>query len=372
MMTVAAKQFGFHVAVLDPTPGSPAAQVADCQTVASFHDSEAIRKLAEDADVLTYEFEHIDCTALAGLEEAGFPVFPSARLLRVIQHKLAQKQALLAAGIPVPEFMAVDGAADVRAAAGEFSCPLLLKACTGGYDGKGNYLLRAPEEIEQALTVLGRAELMAEKFVPFVCEISVLVARGRDGEVKAYPLSENEHRENILRRSIVPARVGPAVAGRAREVAEAVIREFAGVGVFCVEMFVTPDGQVLVNEVAPRPHNSGHYTIEACVTSQFEQHIRAIAGLPLGDTSLCAPAVMVNLLGAEGEEGPAVLEGYRQALALPGVHLHLYGKEITAPQRKMGHFTVTAPSLEQALFLAEQAQKQLRVVTAGEADGCDN
>lgn len=371
MMTVAAKQFGFHVSVLDPTPGSPAAQVADCQKVASFHDREAIRRLAEEADVLTYEFEHIDCTALDELESSGFPVFPAAGLLRTIQHKLAQKQALQAAGIPVPHFKAVSGPADLRAAAEQFSYPLLLKACTGGYDGKGNYLLRAPEEIAQALEVLGETDLMAEKFVPFACEVSVLAARGRDGEVKTYPLSENEHQDNILRRSIVPARVGASVAGRAREVAEAVMNEFAGVGVFCVEMFVTTDGGVLVNEVAPRPHNSGHYTIEACVTSQFEQHIRAIAGLPLGDTSLCLPAVMVNLLGAEGQDGPAVLKGYRQALALPGLHLHLYGKAITAPQRKMGHITVTAANQEQALSVAEQAQNLLSVVAAGEAEDND-
>jgi 5-(carboxyamino)imidazole ribonucleotide synthase len=368
MMTVAAKQFGFYVLVLDPTPGSPAAQVADCQKVASFHDREAIRRMAEEADVLTYEFEHIDCTALAELEGAGFPVFPAARLLRVIQHKLAQKRALQAAGIPVPQFMAVGEPADVQAAARQFSYPLLLKACTGGYDGKGNYLLRAPEEIAQALDVLGETELMAEKFIPFACEISVLAARGRDGEVRTYPLSENEHQDNILRRSIVPARVGPAVARRARDVAEAVMREFAGVGVFCVEMFVTTDGGVLVNEVAPRPHNSGHYTIEACVTSQFEQHIRAITGLPLGDTSLRSPAVMVNLLGTDGQDGPAVLEGYRQALALPGVHLHLYGKAITVPQRKMGHVTVTAENLEQALNLAQQAKSLLRVVAAGRGE----
>ncbi|MBS3947425.1 MAG: ATP-grasp domain-containing protein, partial [Dethiobacter sp.] len=174
------------------------------------------------------------------------------------------------------------------------------------------------------------------------------------------------HQDNILRQSIIPARVTPLVAARAREVAEAVMREFAGVGVFCVEMFVTPDGDVLVNEVAPRPHNSGHYSIEACVTSQFEQHIRAIAGLPLGDTSLHIPVVMVNLLGEDGQEGPAVLEGCRQALALPGVHLHLYGKSMTAPRRKMGHFTVTAPDLAQALSTAAKARQALRVVAAKE------
>ncbi|MCL5981301.1 MAG: 5-(carboxyamino)imidazole ribonucleotide synthase [Firmicutes bacterium] len=366
MMTVAAKQLGFHVSILDPTPDSPAGQVADSQIVASFLDGAAIRRLAATADVLTYEFEHIDSEALAILEEAGFPVFPTPRLLRVIQHKLAQKQALVAAGIPVPAFMSVGGAADVCAAGQKFGFPLLLKACTGGYDGKGNYLLRGPEEIERGLAALGDVDQMVEEFVPFVCEISVLVARGQDGLVRTYPLSENEHQDNILRQSIIPARVTPLVAARAREVAEAVMREFAGVGVFCVEMFVTPDGDVLVNEVAPRPHNSGHYSIEACVTSQFEQHIRAIAGLPLGDTSLHIPVVMVNLLGEDGQEGPAVLEGCRQALALPGVHLHLYGKSMTAPRRKMGHFTVTAPDLAQALSTAAKARQALRVVAAKE------
>lgn len=362
MMTVAAKQLGFHVTVLDPTPQSPAGQVADKQVIAAFDDGEAIRRLAASADIMTYEFEHIDSTVLITLEEKGYPIFPTPRLLRIIQNKLSQKTVLARAGIPVPQFKPVSDFNTVMYAAEQFGFPLLLKACTGGYDGKGNFLVKGPKDIEDGLKSLGRCEKMAEEHVPFVCEVSMMAARSRSGEILTYPLSENEHKENILRQSIVPARVSEEIAARARQTAGMVMREFAGVGVFCVEMFVTADGNVLVNEVAPRPHNSGHYTIEACATSQFEQHIRAITGLPLGDTSLYTPAVMVNLLGEDGHRGPAVLEGCAEALSLPGVHLHFYGKRYTEPKRKMGHITVTAASVEEALQLARRAGSALRVI----------
>ena len=364
MMTVAAKQFGFYVTVLDPTKGSPAAQVADGQVVADFNDGKAIRSLAGAADLIIYEFEHINAAALLALEKEGCLLFPSARILEIIQDKLRQKSAMAGAGIPVPLFQEVSAPAQVKAAAESFGYPLMLKARSGGYDGKGNYLVEGPDACATAFDFLGGEGLMAEQYIPFSCEVSVIVARGRYGEIRTYPLSENEHRDNILRRSIVPARVPAAVARRARDVAEAVISLFAGVGIFCVEMFVTKDGDVLVNEVAPRPHNSGHYTIEACITSQFEQHIRATCGLPLGDTALRCPAVMTNLLGEEGYAGPAVLEGCAAAMSLPGVHLHFYGKHQTKPKRKMGHFTVTATSLEDALNISAQAQKYLRVISS--------
>ncbi|MBS4023786.1 MAG: 5-(carboxyamino)imidazole ribonucleotide synthase [Dethiobacter sp.] len=363
MMTVAAKQLGFHVTVLDPTPESPAAQVADRQVVAAFTDGEAIRSLAASADVITYEFEHIDCSSLLALEEDGYPVFPTARLLRIIQNKLTQKKALAKANIPVPSFLPAADSKEAGEAAAKLGFPLLLKACRGGYDGKGNALVMNAGELDAQFESLGGCEILVEEFIPFTCEVSVMVARGRFGEIKSYPLSENEHADNILRQSVVPARVAPAVELKSRQVAESVMSLFSGVGVFCVEMFVTAQGEVLVNEVAPRPHNSGHYTIEACVTSQFEQHIRAIAGLPLGDTTLVQPAVMVNLLGEEGFYGPAVLEGTALALSLPGVHLHLYGKSITSPLRKMGHITVTAPKLAQAIDVAARAGQALRVIS---------
>ncbi|MDW7650400.1 MAG: 5-(carboxyamino)imidazole ribonucleotide synthase [Bacillota bacterium] len=366
MMTVAAKQMGFHVTVLDPTPQSPAAQVADRQVIAEFDDSEAIRSLAADADVITYEFEHIDSVTLMTLEEAGYPVYPTPKILRVIQNKRTQKDALAAAGIPVAPFMPVGGLADARQAGIVYGYPFLLKACTGGYDGKGNAKVCSEAELSDALAGLGNVELMAEQFVPFRCEVSVMVARSQDGDIRTYPLSENEHEENILRRSIVPARVSDTVAARARRVAADVMNLFCGVGIFCVEMFVTEDDKILVNEVAPRPHNSGHYTIEACVSSQFEQQVRAITGLPLGDTSLLTPAVMVNLLGEDGHTGPAVVEGCAGALALPGVHLHVYAKTETRPRRKMGHFTVTAPTTSQAIEVARKAEKYLKVVSKQE------
>jgi len=372
-MTVqAAKQLGFHVTVLDPTPDSPAAQVADSQVVADFNDRQAIFSLVRGADVTTYEFEHIDSQALVDLDAMGYPIYPRPGLLKLIQDKLSQKQALQAAGISVPPFCPVSCSKEVLAAGRQYGFPLMLKSCRGGYDGKGNYPVWGESEILPAFRALGDAALMAEKFIDFYCEVSMLVVRGLDGDVKTYPLAENEHGESILRRSIVPARVPEAVRLQADRVARRVMESLGGEGVFCVEMFVTATGEVLVNEVAPRPHNSGHYTIEACHTSQFEQQVRVITGLPLGDTHLRSPAVMVNLLGEEGHNGPAVLSGCAGALALPGVHLHFYGKFQTAPRRKMGHITVTAPDLEQALLTAETAACFLRVTAEHNRGGGEN
>ncbi len=372
MTAQAAKQLGFHVTVLDPTPSSPAAQVADSQVVADFNDREAIFSLVRKADVTTYEFEHIDSQALIDLEAEGYTVLPKPGLLRTIQDKLSQKLALRAAGIPVPPFLPVSGHEEAIQAGREFGYPFMLKSCRGGYDGKGNREVSGEEEIAPALQSLGGCALMAEKFIAFAHEVSVMVARGGDGDIRIYPLAENEHRESILRRSVVPARVPAAVQKLACEAARQVMERLGGVGVFCVEMFVTAAGEVLVNEVAPRPHNSGHYTIEACATSQFEQQVRVITGLPLGDTTLRCPAVMVNLLGEEGHTGPAVLSGCAEALRLPGLHLHFYGKFQTAPQRKMGHFTVTAPDLNEAIRIADMAARFLRVTAQNNTGGGGN
>lgn len=362
MMTAAAKQMGFHVTVLDPTPASPAGQMADRQVVAAFDDGESIRRVAEEAEVVTYEFEHIDSTSLLELEEEGRKIFPTPRVLQTIQNKFTQKQVLARAGIPVPSFSRALKAPDLEKAAQDYGYPFLLKSCTGGYDGKGNLLIEGPAFLPAAEDFMAGREVMAERHIPFALEVSVLTVRDRFGNIRSYPISENEHQENILRKSIVPARISARAARRARQVAEEVTSVFSGVGIICVEMFVTQEDEILVNEVAPRPHNSGHYTIEACVTSQFEQHIRAITGLPLGDTSLVQPAVMVNLLGEEGHQGGALMTGVSHALAVPGVHLHFYGKHQTAPRRKMGHFTVTAETLELALARAEEAARHIRVV----------
>ncbi len=360
MMTLEAKRMGFHVTVMDPTPASPAAQVADAQVVAGFHDEKAIREVVTAVDVTTYEFEHIDAAVLLAMEERGFPIYPTPIVLQKIQNKLTQKEILAAAGIPVPAFAPVHSEADIAAAAIRLGYPLVLKTCTGGYDGKGNCVINGPDQIRPAMTSL-QGSLMVEEYVPFLGEVSVIVARNCHNEVKSFPLAENIHVENILRLTIVPARVDDVIAQSARQVAERVIEVFRGIGVFCIEMFVTTGGRVLVNEVAPRPHNSGHYTIEACVTSQFEQHIRAITGLPLGDPSLIQPAVMVNLLGEDERQGPAVLTGIREVLAMPGVYLHFYGKQQTAPRRKMGHVTVVASCRSEALERAYRVAASLRV-----------
>lgn len=356
MMTTAAKQMGFTVTILDPTPECPAAQVADRQVVANFTDRKAIRKLAQQCQVLTYEFEHIDSQVLIELVQEGHHIYPDPSVLQIIQNKLSQKKALLKEGIPLPAFQAVKDEKDILQAGENWGFPLLLKACTGGYDGKGNYLLKNATEIPKALNQFAGSELMVEAFVPFTCEISVIVARSKSEKPRTYPLSENYHKDNILRTCIIPARVSEDVARKAREIAARAMEVFQGIGVFCVEMFVTPTGDVLVNEVAPRPHNSGHYTIEACVTSQFEQHIRAIWDLPLGDTQLISPAVMLNLLGDLGEKGPAVLKGCAAALQIPGTSLHFYGKKETTPLRKMGHLTITAPTQEEALNRCKRAE----------------
>ena len=362
MMTAAAKQMGFYVTILDPVENCPAAQVADAQIVANYDDRDAVTELVKLSKVTTYEFEHIDSRILVELAARGYDICPDPTTLEIIQNKFTQKERLKENGIPVPEFLQVKDSKDIKKAAEDFGYPLLLKACTGGYDGKGNYLIKEEHDIDQALEALKNCPLMVEKFIPFNHEVSVMTARSASGHLNTYPLSENHHEDNILIRNIVPARVSDDISIKAREIAASVMEIFNGVGIFCVEMFVTNDGNVLVNEVAPRPHNSGHYTIEACVTSQFEQHIRAITDLPLGSTELLTPVVMLNLLGELGHTGPAAIEGCDNALAIEGVSLHFYGKKETKPKRKMGHITVMAPTIEEALQRGNKAWKFLKVI----------
>lgn len=361
MMTIAAKQLGFNVIILDPTPDCPAAQVADKQIIASFTDRESITSLAKSSQVVTYEFEYIDSQTLIDLVQAGHKIYPNPSTLQVIQNKLFQKEALVKGGIPVTFFSPVKDRGDILALAKNWSYPLILKSCIGGYDGRGSYVIKGPSDIDKALEMFKGIELMVETFVPFVCEVSMIVVRSKSDGVRIYPLAENKHVDNILQHSITPARVSDSVVQRAREIAAQTIEVFQGIGVFCIEMFVTLEGNILVNQVVPRPHNSGHYTIEACVTSQFEQHIRAICDLPLGDTRLLNPAIMVNLLGTPGEQGRAVVEGCATALKIPGVNLHIYGKKETWPNRKMGHVTIIAPALKEAMFYGKQVARILKV-----------
>lgn len=363
MMILDAKRLGFHVATLDPSPACPSHSISDELVVASFDDTEAIRSLAERCDVITYEFEHIHVDILLELEKEGHAVYPTAASLAVIQNKYDQKKALQEAGIAVPDFLAADSVSAIMEAGKRFGYPMMLKACTGGYDGKGNAVIEDEEAISWAFETLGagKVPLMVEAFVPFEKEISVLACRGIDGEIAVYPVGENIHVDSILDTTMVPAAISEACTAKAMAMAHDVMDVFHGVGMFCVEMFVTGNESVYLNEVAPRPHNSGHYTIEGCLASQFEQHIRAITGLPLGDVSLRCPTVMVNLLGEPGSSGPVRVVGVEEAMKAANVKVHIYGKEVSKPYRKMGHLTVAAASPEEALETAKQAKQRIKI-----------
>ncbi|WP_341876376.1 5-(carboxyamino)imidazole ribonucleotide synthase [Defluviitalea saccharophila] len=369
MMILEAKKMGFYVIILDPTLNCPAHSIADEHIIANFNDTIAIRKLADRADIITYEFEHINVEILKTLEEEGHKIYPTPKSLEIIQNKYEQKMLLKKKRIPVPEFIYISHEEDMKEAGEQFGYPFILKSCRGGYDGKGNMVVHSPGEIKTAFESLGgcEQELMAEEFVPFTKEISVLACRGIDGEIIVYPVGENEHEDNILIQTKVPAQITKALTTKAMSLANRVMKVFEGVGMFCVEMFVTEDKRILINEVAPRPHNSGHYSIEGCVTSQFEQHIRAISGLPLGDTTLIRPTVMRNILGDGEGSGEAFVYGAEEALRIPGAKLHVYGKEIVAPKRKMGHLTVTAETLEEALERAESAANAIKISTRKES-----
>ena len=362
MMILEAKKLGFYVTILDPTKSCPADSIADEHIVADFDDSKAIRELAEKSDLITYEFEHIDVKVLKELESEDYKVYPTARSLEIIQNKYHQKTLLKENQIAVPDFIKVNEPEDIKDAGKEFGYPLMLKSCTGGYDGKGNAVINNEVEIDKALTELagGKTPLMAERYIPFKKEISIIAARDLKGGMRVYPTGENDHQDNILFETRVPADISVELKNKAESLAKEVLEVFAGIGIFCVEMFVTENDQLLINEIAPRPHNSGHYTIEGCVTSQFEQHIRAITSLPLGDTSLLRPAVMRNILGS-GKEGKSEIIGMEQALAVEGVKVHIYQKTLSRPGRKMGHLTVTADSLGKAIEQALEASQLIEI-----------
>ncbi|UPV99589.1 5-(carboxyamino)imidazole ribonucleotide synthase [Halorussus gelatinilyticus] len=340
MLAEAAAPLGVEVVVLDPTSECPASPVARDQIVGDFDDEEGIRELAARADYLTYEIELADPDVLERVaDEYDVPVNPDPETLRTIQDKLVQNRALRDAGVPVPDFRRVDDREDLLDAIEEFGYPVMLKAREGGYDGRGNVPVADESEVEDALEqVEGGA--VVEEFVDFEREVSIIGVKGTDGETATFPLGENVHREEILRETVVPARTSEAVAERAREVAEDVLEMLSGRGVYGIELFETSEGEILVNEIAPRPHNSGHYTIEGALTSQFEQHARAVTGRPLGATDLRSPVVSANLLGDGDERRDANPAGDEAILAHPGASIHWYGKHEVYPLRKMGHFTV--------------------------------
>ncbi len=350
MMALAGRAMGYRFVTLDPTPDSPCGQVADEQIVAAYDDAEAARRLAERSDVITYEFENVDAGVADMLAKQSY-VPQGSRLLYTTQHRLREKRAIEAAGVPVAPYREIDSADRLKEALREFGVPCVLKTATGGYDGKGQRVIRSEAEAEEAYDALSRAgtELVLEKFVDFAKELSVIAARRPGGEVRVFPVAENVHVDNILHLTVVPARVPASVAERAERLAARLAESLDVVGLLAVELFLGRDGELFVNELAPRPHNSGHYTMDACRTSQFEQHVRAICDLPLGPTELLSPVVMVNVLG---EHVAPLLEWMKNEDGLPpgvAAKVHLYGKRAAKAKRKMGHDNLLAAGVETAL-----------------------
>lgn len=360
MMILDGKRLDTYFVILDPTPKCPADSIADEHIVADFDDVAAFHELADKVDVVTYEFEHINAEALKELEEEGHKVYPSSETLLHIQNKYEQKEWLRKHDLPVPDFRKVETPEDIREAGKVFGYPMMLKTCTGGYDGKGNALVETEEDVEKAFEILGSGELplMIEAFCPFEKEVSVLVCRSVSGDVKVFPVAENAHKDSILDETRVPADICTECMEKAMEIAREAVKVFNAYGMLCIELFVTSDGQVLVNELAPRPHNSGHYTIEGCVTSQYENHIRGILGLPLGSTELIRPTVMKNIIGQYSVD-KAQVKGLEEAYAIGEVKVHIYGKEKVSKGRKMGHITVTDNTLEKALEKARLAHSKI-------------
>lgn len=360
MLTDAAKKLDFTVTVIDPTPNSPAGQVADKQIVANYTDEDAIRLLGAESDFLTFEIELANATILDELAAKGLQINPSAKTLGIIKDKYEQKVFLKNNGLPVEDFVVVNNKEDIINAGKKFGYPFLLKARFDAYDGRGNALVINESQIDAAVTKLGDKKLYVEKFVPYTKELAVMVGRSTNNEIISYPVVEDIHKNNILQTTYAPAHVSDEVKAKAKQVAEDTMKHLNGAGVFGIEMFLTKDEKVFINEIAPRVHNSGHYTIEACQTSQFEQHIRAVTGMPLGPTDMKVPAaVMINILGERN--GPAEPKGVEEAEAIPGVTVHIYGKIESRIERKMGHLTAVADTIEEATENAEKARSLITI-----------
>ncbi len=352
MFSMAAQQLGYHVIVFDSEIGSPAAQVADDAVIAKFDDADALTTFASRCDVVTLEWENIPTSTLEIVDKSA-PVYPSAHVLRVAQDRRREKGTLAGFGLPVTPFLAVDSWTDCLNAVDSLGLPLVIKTARCGYDGKGQRSVKDLNSLRLAFDELGSDSLVAEQWIDYRRELSLIVARNTHGEIASYPLFENRHANHILDVTICPAPDTDPLVDTATRIAQVAAESLGVVGLLCVEMFETNDGQLLINEIAPRPHNSGHLTIEASETSQFEQHVRAICGLPLGSTQLYRPAAMVNLLGDLWEHKSPTMDG---ALHFRDTHLHLYGKSQARVGRKMGHITSLGATTAEALQRAHSAR----------------
>jgi 5-(carboxyamino)imidazole ribonucleotide synthase len=345
MFAIAARRMGYRVHAFSPDRDTPTGQVADEEVTAPYEDLDALRAFARRVQVVTFEFENIPAASVAAI--AGIiPVRPSGFVLHTAQHRAREKTFLDGVGLPVTPFALINSEADLHAAIARLGCPAVLKTASFGYDGKGQVKIGAPDHALRAWETLAREPCVLEAFINFERELSIIAARGVDGSIAHYGVIENSHHRHILDVSVAPADVPPAIEAEAIRIVEATLEALDIVGLLCVEMFLTREGELLINETAPRPHNSGHLTFDACVTSQFEQQLRAVCGLPLGSTRQLRPAAMANLLGdlwADGEPR------WADACAFRDVKLHLYGKTAARPGRKMGHLTALADTREEAI-----------------------
>jgi 5-(carboxyamino)imidazole ribonucleotide synthase len=335
MFAIAARRMGYRVHTYSPENDTPTGQVADLEVTAPYHDLDRVREFARNVSVVTFEFENVPAeTAAAAAEHA--PVRPAGSVLHITQNRIREKTYLSSAGLPVTPFSQIESLDALRRAVAGQGCPAILKTAGFGYDGKGQVFISRSEDADAAWDAIARCPAVLECFVDFEQEISVVAARGVNGSFSYFPPSHNEHRNQILDVSVAPAPLSDSVSKKAVEITRAVLEKLDVIGVLCVEFFVSHDGELMINELAPRPHNSGHYTFDACVTSQFEQQLRAVCGLPLGSTEQLRPAAMANLLGDLWSRGEP---DWTAACAFPGVKLHLYGKLKARPGRKMGHLT---------------------------------
>lgn len=349
MMALSAKASGFRIAVLEPTKDGPCAQVADVEIIGAYDDIDALKRLAEVSDVITYEFENISSEALDWLKEHAY-LPQGSELLKLTQDRLTEKRAISYAGASVAPYQEIQDISEIPLHIEELGYPSVLKTTRGGYDGKGQLVIKEEADIKKAETLLETGVCVLEAWIPFVKEISVIVTRKTNGESSHFPIAENIHVENILHKSIVPARISPQAEEKAIQEALLLAEKLDLVGTLAVEMFLTADEEIIINELAPRPHNSGHYTMEACETSQFEQHIRAVCNWPLGNTELLKPVVMVNVLG---EHLKPLLD---EVPSLTDWKVHLYGKKEPKIKRKMGHINILRPTIEEALLESDRSK----------------
>lgn len=359
MFAVAARRLGYRVHVLSPDDDTPTGQVADLEINAHYADLDAVARFAQGVSVVTFEFENVPAAATEAAERFA-PVRPAGSVLHATQNRLREKRFLASIGVPTTPFRAVRSEADLTAAIDALGLPAVLKTADWGYDGKGQRMIRSPQEAAAAWRELGGGEAILEAFVDYECELSVIGARSVAGQVELYGPLHNDHRNHILDVTFAPFDLAPGLTRDAWEIARTILSRLEVVGVLCVEMFLTRGGQLLVNELAPRPHNSGHLTIDAHVTCQFEQQVRAVCGLPLGSARQLTPAAMVNLLGDVWSDGEPRWE---EACRLPEVKLHLYGKREPRPGRKMGHLTALAENSQAAVEMALAARRALKPST---------